>query len=104
MLDPQDVAGAGRIDRGKLELDMFISHPICDAARNLAAIWGRNNEYSCQILYLPQNPNSETQRDVPLRRVQRRLTRTGRGGRGHVTISPMSDLRRSIEVFNENRG
>ncbi len=43
---------------GVVELDMFISHPICDAARNLAAIWGRNTDYPCQILYLPQNPNS----------------------------------------------
>ena len=43
---------------GELELDMFVSHPICDAARNLAAIWGRNFAYPCQILYLPQNTNS----------------------------------------------
>lgn len=42
----------------KLELDMFVSLPICDAARNLAAIYGRNYEYPCQILYLPQNANS----------------------------------------------
>lgn len=42
----------------KVELDMFVTHPICDAARNLAAIWGRNFSYKCQILYLPQNPNS----------------------------------------------
>ncbi|MEE8394704.1 MAG: 2-hydroxyacyl-CoA dehydratase family protein, partial [bacterium] len=41
-----------------IELDLFVTHPICDAARNLAAIWGRNFEYKCQILYLPQNPNS----------------------------------------------
>ena len=37
---------------------MFVTHPICDAARNLAGIWGRNFEYPCQILYLPQNANS----------------------------------------------
>lgn len=43
----------------KIELDMFVTHPICDAARNLAAIWGRNFPYKCQILYLPQNPNSK---------------------------------------------
>ena len=41
-----------------LELDLFLSLPICDAARNLAAIWGRNYDHPCQILYLPQNPNS----------------------------------------------
>jgi benzoyl-CoA reductase subunit C len=43
---------------GQVQLDMFVSHPICDAARNLAAIWGRNHDYPCQILYLPQNANS----------------------------------------------
>jgi benzoyl-CoA reductase subunit C len=43
----------------KIELEMFVTHPICDAARNLAAIWGRNFPYSCQILYLPQNTNSK---------------------------------------------
>src|SRR3990170_8448528 len=43
---------------GRVELDMFVTHPICDAARNLAAVWGRNFPYPCQILYLPQNANS----------------------------------------------
>jgi benzoyl-CoA reductase subunit C len=43
---------------GRLTLDLFVSHPICDAARNLAAIWGRNHDYPSQILYLPQNANS----------------------------------------------
>ncbi|MCP4806908.1 MAG: hypothetical protein GY913_21050 [Proteobacteria bacterium] len=42
---------------GKVELDLFVSHPICDAARNLAAIWGRNHTYPSRILYLPQNAN-----------------------------------------------
>jgi len=40
-------------------LDLFVTHPICDAARNLGPIWGRNFDYKCQILYLPQNPNSK---------------------------------------------
>jgi len=40
-------------------LDLFVTHPICDAARNLGPIWGRNFNYKCQILYLPQNPNSK---------------------------------------------
>ena len=43
---------------GRLELDLFVSHPICDAARNLAAIWGRNVPYLSRILYRPQNANS----------------------------------------------
>ena len=37
---------------------MFVTHPICDVARNLAGIWGRNFDYPAQILYLPQNANS----------------------------------------------
>src|ERR1017187_2401371 len=41
-----------------VELDMFVTHPICDAARNLGAVWGRNFSYPCEILYLPQNANS----------------------------------------------
>jgi benzoyl-CoA reductase subunit C len=41
-----------------IELDLFVTHPICDAARNLGAIWGRNFPYKSQILYLPQNANS----------------------------------------------
>jgi benzoyl-CoA reductase subunit C len=43
---------------GRLQLEMFVTHPICDAARNLGAVWGRNFSYPCQILYLPQNANS----------------------------------------------
>ena len=27
---------------GRIELDLFVTHPICDAARNLAGIWSRN--------------------------------------------------------------
>src|SRR6266542_4959372 len=42
-----------------LDLDMFVTHPICDVARNLAGIWGRNFQYPVQILYLPQNANSK---------------------------------------------
>ncbi len=26
----------------RIEMEMFVTHPICDAARNLAAVWGRN--------------------------------------------------------------
>ncbi|MBF0278456.1 MAG: 2-hydroxyacyl-CoA dehydratase [SAR324 cluster bacterium] len=43
---------------GRIELDMFVAQPICDAARNLAAVWGRNFSYPCEILYLPQNATS----------------------------------------------
>ena len=42
----------------RVELELFVTPPICDAARNLAAVWGRNFTYPCEILYLPQNANS----------------------------------------------
>lgn len=41
-----------------IELDLFVSHPICDGARNIAGIWGRSFPYKSQILHLPQNPSS----------------------------------------------
>lgn len=34
----------------RIELELFVTHPICDAARNLGAVWGRNFPYPCQIL------------------------------------------------------
>jgi benzoyl-CoA reductase subunit C len=85
---------------GRLELDLFVSHPICDAARNLAAIWGRNTPTPSHILYLPQNASSPAAvgylRDEydRIRRVIEEI-----GGRP-VTDD---DLRRSIAIFNENR-
>jgi benzoyl-CoA reductase subunit C len=85
---------------GDLKLDMFVSHPICDAARNLAAIWGRNFSYPCQILYLPQNANS-SHSVLYLRDEYARLKGTIEDVAGR-TVSD-DDLRRSIAVFNENR-
>ena len=83
-----------------VQLDMFVSHPICDAARNLAAIWGRNFSHPCQILYLPQNPNSSHSVEY-LRHEYDRMKREIEAVAGK-TIGE-DDLRRSIEVFNENR-
>ncbi|MFQ5856121.1 MAG: 2-hydroxyacyl-CoA dehydratase [Anaerolineae bacterium] len=84
----------------RLELDMFVTHPICDAARNLAGIWGRNLPYSSQILYLPQNANSGYAAQY-LRDEYDRLKQDIEG----VVGRPVSDddLRYSITVFNENR-
>ncbi|MDP1714342.1 MAG: 2-hydroxyacyl-CoA dehydratase [Anaerolineales bacterium] len=84
----------------QVELDMFVTHPICDAARNLAAVWGRNFDYPCQILYLPQNANSAASatylRDE-YARVQADIeTITGK----KVTEEA---LKNSLSVFNENR-
>jgi benzoyl-CoA reductase subunit C len=85
---------------GRLPLDLFVTHPICDAARNLAAVWGRNASYPCQILYLPQNAASPSAR-VYLRgeydRLRQEIERIG--GR---TVSD-DDLCASLAVFNENR-
>ena len=84
----------------RVQLDMFVSHPICDAARNLAAIWGRNFDYPCQILYLPQNPNS-SHSTTYLRHEYDRIKRKIEEVTGRTVTE--EDLRRSIEVFNENR-
>jgi benzoyl-CoA reductase subunit C len=83
-----------------VELDMFVSHPICDAARNLAAIWGRNVDYPCQILYLPQNANSNSSVRY-LREEYGRLLGSIEAVTGRTVHA--DDLRASIVVFNENR-
>jgi benzoyl-CoA reductase subunit C len=83
-----------------VDIDIFVTHPICDVARNLAGIWGRNFEYPCQILYLPQNANSaysvQYTRDE-YARVQGEIEK--------IAGKKISDdaLRNSIRVFNENR-
>ncbi|HET7903478.1 MAG TPA: 2-hydroxyacyl-CoA dehydratase [Candidatus Eisenbacteria bacterium] len=84
----------------RVRLDLFVTHPICDAARNLAAVWGRNVSYPCQILYLPQNAAS------PAAATYLR----GEYGRLRHVIETIAgrkvgddDLRRSIALFNENR-
>lgn len=83
-----------------VELEMFVTHPICDAARNLAAVWGRNVTYPCQILYLPQNPNSPHS-VVYLRGEYDRLKRSVE----EIAGAPIANenLHRSIAVFNDNR-
>jgi benzoyl-CoA reductase subunit C len=85
---------------GLVELDLFVTHPICDAARNLAGVWGRNVPYPCRILYLPQNPNSAFATTY-LRDEYDRTRRVCE----EVAGRPISDadLSRSIAVFNENR-
>ena len=83
-----------------VELEMFVTQPICDAARNLAAVWGRNVSYPCQILYLPQNPNSPHS-IIYLRGEYDRLKRSIEEVAGQeISIEA---LRNSIGVFNENR-
>ncbi len=84
----------------RVPLEMFVSHPICDAARNLAAVWGRNFTYPCQILYLPQNANSAHAAEY-LRNEYARLKRDIEAIAGRSITD--DDLRASIAVFNENR-
>lgn len=85
---------------GRVELDMFVTHPICDAARNLAGVWGRNVAYPCQILYLPQNANS-AHTVTYLRDEYERLQRALEEVAGRQITD--EDLRASISEFNENR-
>ena len=85
---------------GRVELDLFVTHPICDAARNLAGVWGRNVSYLCQILYLPQNPNSAHTVEY-LRGEYDRLRRTIETVAGTKVTD--AQLARSVAVYNENR-
>ncbi len=84
----------------RVQLELFVTHPICDAARNLAGVWGRNVPYPCRILYLPQNPNSAFA-GAYLRDEYDRVRKVCEeiGGRA---ISD-DDLRNSLALFNENR-
>ncbi len=85
---------------GTLDLDMFVTHPICDVARNLAGIWARNFKYPAQILYLPQNANSA----YSVRYLRDEYARLARELE-KITGTPITDdaLQNSIRVFNENR-
>jgi benzoyl-CoA reductase subunit C len=82
-------------------LSAFYTHPICDVARNLAGIWGRNfPDQVAEILYLPQNATARYA--IPYAR--------GEYGRVLAELERLrgapveeSELRHSIEVFNENR-
>jgi benzoyl-CoA reductase subunit C len=85
---------------GRVELDLFVTHPICDAARNLAGVWGRNVAYPCQILYLPQNPNSAHSIEY-LRGEYDRLRRTVEAVAGRRVTDDA--LRQSLAVYNRNR-
>jgi len=83
-----------------IELDLFVTHPICDGARNLAGVWGRNFPYKSQVLHLPQNANSGG--SVPfLAREYRRLARDIEA----LVGAPIRDdvLNQSIALYNRSR-
>ncbi|HEV2386594.1 MAG TPA: 2-hydroxyacyl-CoA dehydratase [Candidatus Acidoferrales bacterium] len=84
----------------RVEFELFVTHPICDAARNLGAVWGRNFPYPCQILYLPQNANSPAAAAY-LRNEYARLKRSVEAIAGRPATD--DDLRRSLAVYNRNR-
>jgi benzoyl-CoA reductase subunit C len=88
---------SGRLDF----LSIYVTHPICDAARHCAGIWTRNfPELNCQILYYPQNaasPHAAAYLVDEYRRIGRIIEEVG--GRP-ITAEA---LRASIEIFNENR-
>lgn len=83
-----------------IELDLFVTHPICDAARNLAPIWGRNFPYKCQILYLPQNPNSRHAKAY-LANEYRRLLKDIEDSTGRTLRE--QDVRASIRLYDSSR-
>ncbi|HJL54506.1 MAG: 2-hydroxyacyl-CoA dehydratase [Candidatus Thalassarchaeaceae archaeon] len=84
----------------RVVLDMFVTHPICDASRNLGAIWGRNYDYPCQILYLPQNPNSSHSKQYLTEEYQRIIELIEEVSGNEITDEALSN---SIALFNENR-
>jgi benzoyl-CoA reductase subunit C len=84
----------------KVELDLFVSHPICDAARNLAAIVERNGNHPSQILYLPQNANSKHTVEY-LRGEYARIAAVVEEVTGNSVTE--DGLRASLAVFNRNR-
>ncbi len=86
---------------GRLVPDLFVTHPICDAARNLAGVWARAlPDVPAWILQLPQNPNS-AYTSTWLRREYARLAEMIAGIVGRAPSD--DELRDSILVYNRNR-
>src|SRR5579864_7004092 len=98
------------ICRSSLELGMsqrlgmmsaFYTLPICDVARNLTGIWGRNFPgQPAEILYLPQNATSAHAAEYLSAEYNRLRTSLEKMAGAPVTVEA---LNRSIAVFNENR-
>lgn len=79
----------------------FFTQPICDAAKHMAGIWGRNFPAQLsQILALPQNVNSSASIQYVYDEYQR-LRNVLAGQVGHA-ISDEA-IRTSLRVYNENR-
>ena len=92
-----ELALTGRLDF----LSVFVTPPICDAARNACGVWVRNlPQLNCQMLYLPQNVTSPHAAPY-LRDEYRRIA----GVIEEAVGRPITEdaLRMSITLFNENR-
>ncbi|MHB8731132.1 MAG: 2-hydroxyacyl-CoA dehydratase subunit D [bacterium] len=92
-----ELALSGRLDF----LSVFVTPPICDAARNACGVWVRNlPQLHCEMLYLPQNvtsPHAAAYLTGEYRRIA--------GVIEEAAGRPITEdaLRRSITLFNENR-
>jgi benzoyl-CoA reductase subunit C len=92
-----ELALIGRLDF----LSVFVTTPICDAARNACGVWVRNlPRLNCQMLYLPQNAASPHAAPY-LRDEYRRIAGVIEESAGRPVTEDA--LRRSITLFNENR-
>ncbi len=88
---------SGRLDF----MSMFVTHPICDAARHACGVWTRNFPgINCQILYYPHNATS-AYAPAYLAAEYRRIAGLAEEISGR-RITPQA-LAASIGVFNENR-
>ena len=88
---------SGRLDG----MSAFYTHPICDVARNLAGIWGRNfPTQPAEILYFPQNASSRHAASYLAEEYGRLLSGLERLGGNPITTGA---LNHSIALFNENR-
>ncbi len=88
---------SGRLDF----MAMFVTHPICDAARNACGVWARNFPgINCQTLYYPHNATS-AHAPAFLTAEYRRIA----GLAEEISGKRITDdaLRSSIALFNENR-
>lgn len=79
----------------------FFAQPICDAAKHMAGIWGRNfPQHDPQILALPQNVNSSAATRYVYDEYQR-LRGILAQKVGHEI--PDESIAESLRVYNENR-
>ncbi|HEX8731611.1 MAG TPA: 2-hydroxyacyl-CoA dehydratase [Ktedonobacterales bacterium] len=79
----------------------FFAQPICDAAKHMAGIWGRNfPQQDPQILALPQNVNSPAAARYVYDEYQR-LRGILADKVGHAITDQA--IRESLAVYNENR-